>query len=315
MLRAHILCTVKNETGAEPVLDSLIITMTSIANLAFFRLSIAAIAITLTASSLAAQTDYYNTDAGRPVQIEDAYATERYAFELKLAPVRLERGLGGVYNFGVEPEIAYGILPRTHVEIGLPVAYVDLGGGGSRSGVAGVELSAFHNLNVETRTLPALGLRADVLLPVGPLGPEKVYTSLKSIATRTFSFARFHLNGQYTFGSSTGEDSRPLPPPAEAQKEAGALEVSRWLVGAAVDKTFPLRAMLVTADFFARQSVDEAEDVDYNIGTGLRYQINPRFNVDGGVGRRINGPDQGWFVTFGTAYAFAVRSLLPGSAR
>ncbi len=314
MLRSHILCTVKNEIGTEPVFDPLNITMTSLANGAFIRLWSVATAVTLTAPGLAAQTDYYNTDAGRPVQIEDAYATERYAFELKLAPVRLERGIGGVYNFGVEPEIAYGILPRTHVEIGLPVAYNDLGGGRSRSGVAGVELSAMHNLNVETRTLPALGIRADVLLPVGPLGPDKVYTSLKSIATRTFGFARFHVNGQYTFGSSAGEDPQ-LPPPAEAQKEAGAVEVSRWLVGAAVDKTFPLRAMLVTADFFARQSIEEAEDVDYNIGTGLRYQINPRLNVDGGVGRRINGPDQGWSVTFGTAYAFAVRSLLPGSGR
>jgi hypothetical protein len=27
-----------------------------------------------------AQTDYYNTDAGRPLRIEDAYPTERYAF-------------------------------------------------------------------------------------------------------------------------------------------------------------------------------------------------------------------------------------------
>jgi hypothetical protein len=37
--------------------------------------------------SVAAQTDYYNTDAGRPITVEDAYATERYAFELQLAPV------------------------------------------------------------------------------------------------------------------------------------------------------------------------------------------------------------------------------------
>ncbi|MEO5902894.1 MAG: hypothetical protein ABIQ55_02665, partial [Gemmatimonadaceae bacterium] len=43
------------------------------------------------ASRVSAQTDYYNTDTGRPIQIEDAYATERYAFEMKLAPVRLER--------------------------------------------------------------------------------------------------------------------------------------------------------------------------------------------------------------------------------
>lgn len=290
--------------------------MTRTPTLALLPRSLAtAAAIALSTPSLGAQTDYYNTDAGRPVQVEDAYATERYAFELKLAPLRLERGIGGVYNFGIEPEIAYGILPRTHIEVGLPLAYNDLGGGRSKSGIAGIELSAFHNLNVETRTLPALGLRADVLFPVGELGPDNVYMSLKGIATRTFSPARFHLNGQYTFGSSVGDENQPLPTPGETAEPAGAVEVSRWLVGAAVDKTLPLRAMLVTADFFARQPIDEADDVDYNIGTGIRYQVSPKFNIDGGLGRRINGPDQGWFVTFGTAYAFAVRSLLPGSGR
>ena len=79
------------------------------------------------AATVAAQTDFYNTDRGRPVQIEDAYVTERHAFELKLAPVRLERANGGIYNWGLEPEIAYGILPRTQIEVGLPLAYVEVG--------------------------------------------------------------------------------------------------------------------------------------------------------------------------------------------
>ena len=65
-----------------------------------------------------AQTDYYNTDAGRPITVEDAYAVERFAFELQLAPLRLERAWRGVYNWGVEPEIAYGIFPRTQLEVG-----------------------------------------------------------------------------------------------------------------------------------------------------------------------------------------------------
>lgn len=267
----------------------------------------------VSAPSASAQTDYYNTDAGRPVQIEDAYATERYAFEMKLAPVRLERLRGGLYNWAVEPEIAYGILPRTHVEVGLPLAYSDIGNGRSRSGIAGVDVSLFHNLNVETRTLPALGLRADVLLPVGALGPDRTFASLKGIATRTFSWSRFHLNGQYTFGSSGRSATRTGSESAAAG--SGAVEVSRWLAGIAIDKTYPLRAMLVTADFFARQPILEDEDVDYNVGTGLRYQVNPKWAVDGGLGRRLNGPDEGWFATFGTAYAFGLGSLMPGSGR
>jgi hypothetical protein len=117
----------------------------------------------------AAQKDYYNLDKNRPVRIEDAYATERYALEVKVAPLRLERERGGVYHWGFDPEIAYGILPRTSVEVGFPLAVIDGGEGGRTSGLWGIELSAFHNLNIETRTLPALGMRADVTLPVGSL--------------------------------------------------------------------------------------------------------------------------------------------------
>ena len=74
---------------------------------------------------LAAQTDYYNTDAGRPVRIEDAYPVERYAFEAQVAPLRLERADGGGYHWEIEPELAYGIFPRTQVEVGLPLTFQD----------------------------------------------------------------------------------------------------------------------------------------------------------------------------------------------
>lgn len=255
----------------------------------------------LGASAANAQTDYYNTDAGRPLQIEDAYATERYAFELKLASVKLERAAGGRYNFGIEPEIAYGILPRTHIEIGLPIAHQDMGNRSSRSGVAGLELSAMHNLNAETRTLPALGIRGDLLFPVGGLGPDRTYASLKGIATRTLSVARFHINGQYTFGD-------------EPTTESGGIEAARWLGGIAIDKTLPLKSLLLAADFYGRQPLHENEDIDYNVGAGFRYQTSPNFLLDAGLARRLTGPERGWALTFGTAYAFAVRSLMPGRA-
>ena len=130
---------------------------------------------------LSAQTDFYNTDRGRPVQIEDAYVTERHAFELKLAPVRLERANGGIYNWGLEPEIAYGILPRTQVEIGVPLAFVEVGKQ-RNAGLAGLDFSVMHNLNVETETLPALGIRADVLAPVAVFACRLLFSS-------------FHRNG------------------------------------------------------------------------------------------------------------------------
>jgi hypothetical protein len=249
----------------------------------------------------AAQTDYYNTDAGRPITIEDAYAIERRAVELQVAPLRLERARGGVYQWGLEPEIAVGLLPRTQVEVGFPLAYVDAGIAGHAAGLAGIDVSVLHNLNVET-SIPALGVAAHVLVPAGGLGPERAYPSVKAIATKTFTWARFHLNGQYTFGDG---------PSAEDTTGGHGGELSQWLAGVAVDRTFPLRSLLVTGEVFARQPLREAEAVEWNTAAGLRYQLSPRVAGDLGGGYRLTGDDKGWFVTFGAAVAVG----LPWSGR
>ena len=261
------------------------------------RAAAAAVLALAAAWPAAAQTDYYNTDKGRPVRIEDAAPVERYAFELQLAPVRMEREGGGAYTWEVAPELAYGILPRTQVEVGFPIRFVDPGGAGQVQGLAGIEVAALHNLNVETTTLPALAVAADVLLPVGGLGPDRVYPSVKGIATRTFSFARFHANAQYTFGSDPGEG-----------EEAG--EASRWMAGLAVDRAFPLRSLLATADVFAEEPLEDGAELAWTAEAGVRYQLSPQFNIDLGVGRRFTGDDQGWFFTFGTARAFGLRGLI-----
>jgi len=255
----------------------------------------AALLLGLSAMPAAAQTDFYNTDAGRPLQIEDALPVERRAFELQAAPLRLERSRSGIYHWGIEPEFAYGILPRTYIEVGVPFAFIDAGGE-QTAGLSGVELTAFHNLNVET-SIPALAVAASVRLPVGALAADEAYTSVKGIMTRTFTWARFHVNGEYTFGSRLD---------AGDVAGAGAAELSSWLGGIAVDRTFPLRAMLVSGEVYAREPIHTDEDIEWNTGIGLRYQLDPRFNIDGGIGRRLTGDDRGWYVTFGTAYAFGL---------
>jgi len=254
--------------------------------------------VLLCASAVCAQTDYYNTDTNRPVLIEDAYSTERFAFELQLAPLRLERGSGGLYRWSVEPELAYGVLPRTHLELGFPLAFRDAPSEAREFGLDGVHLSMLHTLNIETAGLPAFGIAADVALPIGGnFAPDRVYPSAKLIATRTFSFARFHVNGRYTFG--------PSPDGGD-----GAEELSRWYAGIAVDRTLPLRSLLIVADAYALQPLNDDDDLVWNVGGGVRYQLDPRFGLDAGIGRRFGG-ENSWFFTFGTAYAFAVRSLIP----
>ena len=253
-------------------------------------------ALPISATRLAAQTDYYNTDAGRPLRIEDAYPVERRAFEIQAAPLRLERARGGVYHWGIEPELAFGVLPRTQIEVGVPFAYIDAGSAGRSAGIAGIEVAALHNLNTET-SIPALGVAGSVLIPAGSLAPDDPYVSLKALGTRTFPWMRFHLNVEHTFGSL------PDQGPDGAPADAGASELSQWVVGIAADRVYPLRALLVSAEVFAREPMGADGELEWNTGAGVRYQLSPRFNLDAGVGRRITGDDQGWYMTFGTAYA------------
>ncbi|HUQ47046.1 MAG TPA: transporter [Gemmatimonadaceae bacterium] len=263
-------------------------------------------AFLMAATAAHAQTDFYNTDAGRPLTIEDASATERYAFELQLAPLRLERGRGGVYSWGVEPELAYGILPRTQLEIGAPLAYVDASGSSKRFGLAGLDVSLLHNLNVET-AIPALAIAGDVLLPVGRFAPDAPVFSAKGIATRTLRWARFHINGQYSFGDADDETAS-----SNVTELGHGAELSRWLAGISVDRTFPLKSTLIGAEVFARKPLNTGGKTAWNAAVGIRKQLSPTFNIDAGVGKQLSGDDRSWFATFGLAHAFAVRSLLPG---
>lgn len=242
-----------------------------------------------------AQTDYYNTDAGRPIRIEDAYAIERRAFELQAAPLRLERSVGGRYRWGIEPEIAYGVLPRTQLEIGFPIAWID-GATGRSSGLAGIDVSLLYNLNVET-SIPALAVAFEALLPVGNLAPERTYASAKAIATKTFPFARFHVNAQYTVG-----DAPAITTPVGAQIS----EVTRWLSGIAIDRTFPLRSLLLTGELYAQQGLVKSVAISWNATVGTRYQLSPRWAFDAGLGRRLTGDEQTWSLTMGGAVAFGL---------
>ena len=237
-----------------------------------------------------AQTDYYNTDRGRPFHIEDAYPVERRAFELQAAPLRVERGAGGAYHWSVEPEMAYGILPRTQLEVGVPLAYMEAGPI-NRAGVGGVDVSVLHNLNVET-AIPALAVSASALLPVGEFGPDQTFLSFGGIMTRTFTWMRFHVNGNYTLG--------------EASEAGGAGELSRWSGGIAMDRTFPLRSVLIGAELVAEQPLDDTADLSYVAGVGMRRQLTPRWAMDAGVGKRLTGDDRSWYVTIGSAYAFGL---------
>ena len=78
------------------------------------------------------------------------------------------------------------------------------------------------------------------------------------------------------------------------------------MAGIAVDRAFPLRSLLVTAELTTAQPMHDGEELSWSAGTGARYQYSPRWALDAGIGKRLSGPDGSWFVTVGSAYAFGL---------
>src|SRR5690349_22193698 len=118
------------------------------------RIALAVALALCAARTLAAQTDFYNTSVGRPLRIEDAVPVEYRAVELNLAPVRLDVMSRDTRFWSLHPETTIGFLPRTQLQLALPLAYVD-GPAPSAHGVAGLDVSVMHALNMET-SIPAL---------------------------------------------------------------------------------------------------------------------------------------------------------------
>ena len=287
-----------------------------------------------------AQSGYYNLDGGRPIRVEDAAVIERYALEIEPLPLRAERAFGAVYRYRVEPHIAYGIFPRTQVEVGLPFESRDVRGNRT-SGLAGVELSAMHNFNNEGRFVPALALWGGTRLPLGAVAPKNARYAARGIMTRTLPLVRLHVNAEYSTtlkspscdslpngagcpfvdngnvcfsrapisaSCAAGEASRsaalPPPPPGSVR--------GRWVGGVAIDRAFPLHSFLLAADVFAERDASRLARTEWTAETGARFQLGTQTSGDVGLGRHFTGDDRSWFITIGLAYELGLRPLMRG---
>jgi hypothetical protein len=167
------------------------------------RVTIAVFVIApLHAGIACAQASYRNLDAGFPVRVEDATVTERYAIDLDLANFRFDALSDSRNRVQYEPEISYGIFPRTEVWARLPMYYREQNAI-PRRGIAGVGVGIMYQLNLETLRVPAFALATEFFRPTGPNALPASY-SLRTLLTRSFAPGRVHLNASIaSFAVST----------------------------------------------------------------------------------------------------------------
>ena len=259
---------------------------------------LALVASVAAAMPIAAQTDYRNLDDERPLFTEDAYPIERHAFEF-LFPYRFEHEADGERVHATVLELGYGVFNNAQLGVHFPFA-ARTRDGSTEAGLAGAQPFLLYNFNTESRMLPAFAIRADISLPVGPLGGGGTRTTLRAIATRSWGLTRLHANALRSFGREGGLS---VAEPAR-----------RWAYSAALDRTVLRRSLLFGAEVVASRAVAGAP-VEVNVGIGARWQHTPTIVFDIGLSRRLRatGPDIG--ITFGMTHAFALRGLMPRGTR
>lgn len=260
------------------------------------RAATAVVAATLIMTSpraLRSQTEYADLESGRPLRVQGASAIERYAFEAQLGPSILAPPGGNAW--ALDAALLWGVLPRTQLELTVPVTSVPAAGGRT-NGVAGPAFGALYALNVETRTLPAMAVAANVTTTAGPLAPLAPSLTLEGLVTRSLGASRVHLNASATIG------------PADSAATFG--ERTRWFVGAAVDHAWPLSSVLAAAEITASRPLTDATVVEWRAGAGARWQWEPHLVLDAGISRLFSGNAPAWSATVGVSWTFAIAALM-----
>ena len=256
------------------------------------------IGLTFFAGEARAQADYRNLDSGRPIAVEDAQPIEFHAFEVELGIPHFERERAGRWIVGFEPELKWGILKDTQLGYSSE-SVVSRDSGNTVFAARDQQVHLLYNFNHEGPILPAIAIRPELSVRSGGLGSQHEHGTLKWIITKTLGENRIHLNGSYTVGPT-------------ALKGRGGELVNRFFYGAAYERTFPLRFIVLLSDVYARKLIDNSRtQVIFDVGA--RMQLTPTWVLDGGLSsgvlRSSAGPDYGF--TAGLSHSFSFRWLYP----
>ena len=254
------------------------------------QLLIWSLALLMAIAPAAYAIDHKNLDEGRPLRLDDAYAIASGELAVEVgAGVALERRGP---DRGVFPlEVLYGAFPNLQLGLGTTLL-TDPREVHEQTKSGDLRVSGLYNVNQETLTLPAFGLKVELNLPTG-VDSAGVDVEVKGIVTRSIHRLSFHLNAGYAFVSGTTPDERD-----------GRYEVT---LGASYPVGAPqyTRTTLV-ADLFTEQGDRRGGSNVFGAEVGFRHQLTQRVVVDAGVGSELAGPADrsSLFVTTGVSVGF-----------
>jgi hypothetical protein len=248
------------------------------------------LALLMVTAPAAYAIDHKNLDEGRPLRLDDAYAIASGELAVEVgAGFALERRAP---DRGVFPvEVLYGALPNLQLGLGTTLL-TDPREAHEQTKSGDLRVSGLYNVNQETLTLPAFGLKVELNLPTG-VDSAGVDVEVKGIVTRSIDRLSLHLNAGYAFlGGTTGE---------EQDGRYGVTLGASYPVGAPQYT----RTTLV-GDLFTEQGDRRGGSNVFGAELGFRHQLTQRVVVDAGIGSELAGPADrsSLFVTTGVSVGF-----------
>jgi hypothetical protein len=237
-------------------------------------------------SGVQAQTDFHGLDKGRPLRVEDAFASKFRSLELKASPLSLLRTPGAEVAWHPSLELKAGLFPGLEASVGI-------------EGISDpeLEISALLNLWREGVRAPAAGLR---VVAHAPFGDEPSSLEVRGMLTRSLGGPfRVHVNG----GAVRSAD-----------------ETTPW-VGTAFDWVLPFRHTLLLGEVWTQSDTRlEMMVPEGGLGTavenriralhamgGFRFQQSATTVVDAGVGHTWrDGASGEWTLRVGLTREFGL---------
>lgn len=241
-------------------------------------------------ASTAFAIDHKNLDENRPLRLQDAYSVSQGEWALEAGTGFLsKRHASDQVLFPIQ--LIYGALPNFHLEAGTTL-FTDPHDVDEPSKSGDLSLAALYNLNQETLTMPAFGIKGSITLPTG-VDSSGVDLEVSGLLTKSFHRLSMHFNAAYEFINGRQDGER-----------AGRY---RFVLG----PSYPIGAPLHTrttllADMFIEQAARHGEEETIGGEAGVRHQLTERVVLDAGVGSEFSGPrDRSrFFVSAGFSFVF-----------
>ncbi len=249
------------------------------------------LAVPLLTSSPSPAADHRNLEEDNPITMEDAFVIAYRSFEQQ--PVfRYEYGGKRGEVFTLEPELKWGLMKNTQLEIAAPFFI----GSGEREGSGNVRVEGLYNFNLETSYIPAMALRFGLEFPSGK-NASGVDSTVRGIVTRGFARGRAHVNAGVTNIGDPGPRERAY--------------IYQVVVGADHPADFGLLPIaigldnLMMVDLVVQRAAQTDGDPLVLAEAGLRHQVNPWTLLTFGLGLGIAGATPDVQATVGYQYTFA----------